>query len=192
MENNKLGTDRKKALILGHSSGIGLEIFNYLESKNIECIGLSRRTGHDISVPSDRLKILEQAEDCDIFVNAAYDFRSADNHQLKMLELICGKWRGQDKIIVNISSRGADYANIMAAKEFYSGNKQAQDRYCTMFSTLNAYPFLINLRPSFTDVPRTVDMSYPKLTTKNIITVLDFILENKDTFRVSSITFNKV
>jgi hypothetical protein len=182
----------KKALILGYSSGIGNEIFNYFQSKNIECIGLSRRTGHNISLPAERLKILQQAEDCDIFVNAAYDFRSAENYQLKMLELICGKWRGQDKVIVNISSRGADYSNILADKEIYSTNKQAQDRYCTMFSTLNSHPFLINLRPSVTDVPRTVEMNYPKLTTKNIVTVLNFILENKDTFRVSSITFNKV
>lgn len=53
-----------KAVITGHTSGIGLSMYNHLVSKGWEVIGFNKTTGLD--------NVIEEAQDCDLFINNAY------------------------------------------------------------------------------------------------------------------------
>lgn len=59
-----------KYAITGHTSGIGLAIFNKLQP---DILGFSRSNGYDITKPNDRFRIVDQVADCDVFINNAYN-----------------------------------------------------------------------------------------------------------------------
>ena len=84
--------------VTGHTSGIGLAIFNAFTQADHTLTGFSRTNGYDIGVAVD--SILDQSLHCDIFVNNAYH----ETGQNKILEKLLTCWEGTDKYIINISS----------------------------------------------------------------------------------------
>lgn len=71
----------EKVGITGHTSGIGLALKLYLESQGYTVYGFSRTNGYDISIANDRLRILDQIAECNLFINNAhYEF-----HQTELL-----------------------------------------------------------------------------------------------------------
>jgi hypothetical protein len=84
--------------VTGHTSGIGLAIYNAFTQADHTVIGFSRTTGYDIGIAVD--DILDQSLHCDIFVNNAYH----EIGQNKILEKLLTLWEGTDKYIINISS----------------------------------------------------------------------------------------
>lgn len=87
--------------ITGHTKGIGLALAKKFESQGYDIIGLSRSNGYDISVDQDR--IIEQSKDADIFINNAHHLTG----QIELLKSITDQWQGTDKLIINLSSKGA-------------------------------------------------------------------------------------
>lgn len=84
--------------ITGHSAGIGLALANIYQEKGHNIIGLSRRNGFNIrSVP----KIVNQIQDCDIFINNA----QAGFAQTELLFAMFREWQHKEnKLIINIST----------------------------------------------------------------------------------------
>ena len=180
-----LRSNTMKVAITGHTQGIGAEICQYFLSKEYDCIGFSRSNGYDISLASDREKIVEQSTDCDIFVNNACTRK--DDSQLYMLDEIYQAWSEENKIIINISSRAGDFVdNTSDPNHHYFLMKNKQDKYCSNH-TKNIW--LINLRPGTVDIPLTQKWPGLKMNVKSISKVLDFIFTNKEFFKVKSITF---
>ena len=66
--------------ITGHSEGIGNDIYSNL-IKEYDVIGFSRSNGFNIKNTD---KIIEQLENCDVFINNAYE----KNYQTILFELI--------------------------------------------------------------------------------------------------------
>ena len=166
-----------KVVVTGHTSGIGKAIFDFFKDQGHDCVGFSRRTGHDISKEEDRLAIAEQSKDCDIFVNNAYnDF---DNSQLEMLKLI----NDGQRTIFNISSRVTDLKeNIPAGMKLYRITKMLQDDYC------RDRPNIINLKLGRVDTPRIETVVGKKMSTEDVITIVQFILDNKNKFSIFSLS----
>ena len=178
-----------RVAVTGHSRGIGLEIFNYFQNLGHTCIGFSRTNGYDISLSSDRDRIVEEAGSCDIFVNNACVY--TDDSQLELLRSMCNKWAGlTDKIIINIGSRSADYAvgGIPFHNMEYAQIKARQDMYINNMSN-KEWPWVINLKPSRVDTAFSYGQDVPKITTESVGSVVDYILRSQDQFRVRSITF---
>lgn len=90
-----------KYAITGHTSGIGKAVYDTL-GENI--IGFSKSTGYDITSKDDRIKILHEIEDCDVFINCA----SVGFAQTEMLVDYFDRYKDTDKTIVNIGSRVAE------------------------------------------------------------------------------------
>lgn len=90
-----------KYAITGHTSGIGKRFFERL-SPNV--IGFSKSTGYDITSPSDRRRIINEVEDCDVFVNNA----NAGYGQTLLLIELFKAWKDQKKTIINVGSRVAE------------------------------------------------------------------------------------
>jgi len=92
-----------KIAITGHTSGIGLGLFN-LVKENKKVLGFSRSNGYDIQYNETIDKILEETKDVEVFVNNAY-------YQTQQ-SIISKKWfelhKDRNHLIINISSIAAD------------------------------------------------------------------------------------
>lgn len=108
-----------KYAITGHTHGIGNSLFTELSPN---CLGFSRENGYDISIKSDRERIVSTAFDCDIFINNAHD----SFFQTEMLYDMFTVWKGKDKLIINI---GSDTTSGIKRKVWkYSSEKAALDK----------------------------------------------------------------
>jgi hypothetical protein len=68
-------------------------------------IGFSLSTGYDITVPSDRQRIIAESKDCDVFINNAH---AGFSQTLLFLELF-QEWKfNPNKTIINVGSRVAE------------------------------------------------------------------------------------
>lgn len=84
--------------ITGHTYGIGKAIYNKLSPN---CLGFSKSIGYDITKKEDRLKILNESESCDVFINNACDGFGQSNLCLDLWH----RWKNKNKIIINVGSR---------------------------------------------------------------------------------------
>jgi len=167
-----------KIAITGHTKGIGKAIYDYFE-KNNEVYGFSRSNGYNIADKFSREKIVETAKEFDIFINNAYN--DYDGSQLAMLIEMNSVWKDTDKMIINISSR---YTN---ADNRYSITKKQLNVFCekNLYNKL----YILNINPGLVDTTRVKDIQGLKMDTAEIISVIDFALNNRSKFKVHNITF---
>ena len=71
-----------KCVITGHTTGLGLAMFNHFKSTGWEVIGASRQTGFDLTTDFDR--VVSLANSADLFINNA----NVDNYQLALLNAV--------------------------------------------------------------------------------------------------------
>lgn len=90
--------------ITGHTSGIGLAIFNLFKDTN-EILGFSRSNGFNIK---DVDPIVESIVDADIFINNAY----YEYQQCVLLQKINNMWAGTNRQIINIGSTCVHYPRL--------------------------------------------------------------------------------
>jgi NAD(P)-dependent dehydrogenase (short-subunit alcohol dehydrogenase family) len=170
----------KKIVVTGHTKGIGKAIFDYFKLKEYDVVGFSRSTGYDISNPAHQQLIVSELENADIFVNNAYV--NFDNSQLELLTMAFNKWRPDpSKLIINISSRAAG-----AMDNEYAASKEQLDQFCK--SKLYNNPPIINIKPGLADTDRVKRIMGPRMTTSQLIEVLDFALTSS--VKIQSITFS--
>lgn len=128
-----------KIIITGHTSGIGLSLYNKLKSLNYTVIGYSRSTGHDISYENVRSHILSQP--FDLFVNNAYH----EVGQNKLLEELLKI----NKPIINISSNIVNINTIQFTPEIqkYRNVKETANKLINAYKgnapILNVLPGLV-------------------------------------------------
>jgi short-subunit dehydrogenase len=128
--------------VTGHTSGIGLAIFNAFAQANHNVVGFSRTNGYDIGDSID--SILEQSLHCDMFVNNAYH----EFGQNKILEKLLTYWKGTDKYIINISSNIVNmHSQFPDTIEEYKRVKQISNQIVNNYSgsvnVLNVLPDVV-------------------------------------------------
>ena len=187
-----------KIAITGHTSGIGLALYNYYTKMGNEVIGFSRTNGYDLKDDSTISKIIKEASNCDIFFNNAY-------YELAQVKLLYGLhmfWQNNsDKCMVVTSSRSADFIDFRTSG--YTIMKSALDNAIKQCQFSAKY-HLLNFKPGFTNTPMTTDpnkdvnsMFAPKGKTVpdsmiepgDIAEFLDLVISNKK-FRVKAITID--
>jgi hypothetical protein len=161
--------------ITGHTQGLGQVFFKYFQSHKV--IGFSRSNGYNIANPEDRNKILDEIKDADIFINNAYN--NYDDSQLQLLISVYELWKDTNKIIVNISSR------YTTGLEKYCKDKEQQDLFCK--SKEFTLPYIINLKPGLIETSRVKSIIGNKLSTSEVVNVLDFALNSN--YKIHTITF---
>lgn len=169
-----------KIAITGHTSGIGKALYLHYSNAGHELIGFSKSSGYDIANSEVRERICYLADECDMFVNNAYN--NFDDSQLEMLKLMANSWQNSDKLIVNISSRWTK------DKHQYCLTKLAQDQFIEslMYNKLH----VVNLKPGWIDTPRVNFYAGNKMPVDNVCQVMDFILSVRGIFKVQSMTFS--
>lgn len=86
-----------KIAITGHTAGIGQALARLYTNQGHDIVGLSKREGWNIR---NVLKICDQIEPCDVFVNNA----QAGYAQTELLFEMAQRWQGTRKHIVVIST----------------------------------------------------------------------------------------
>lgn len=129
--------------ITGHTSGIGLALFNYFVQNGHTVIGFSRANGYDISTDAVD-SLVRQAESCDLFVNNAYHPVGQNIILKKMLET----WQDSSKCLVNISSNIVNVSMPMNSKiaEYKTAkliSNQIINSYQGPVNILNVLPDLV-------------------------------------------------
>jgi len=135
-----------KIAITGHTKGIGKAMFETL-SKEHECIGFSRSTGHDIGLQQN--VIINSVSDCDVFINNAYK----GMEQMNILNKLWEHWKfDETKTIVNIISQ-SKYPGISGNTSGYSAYKAAlaHQAFILMFKDYSRKCRMINVNPGYTD-----------------------------------------
>ena len=89
-----------KIAITGHTAGLGAEFKKTYEADGHDVLGFSRRNGYDLRDWSSMQEMLQQVNSCDMFISCA----KPDFVQTTILYELWKQWKGQNKIIVNISS----------------------------------------------------------------------------------------
>jgi NADP-dependent 3-hydroxy acid dehydrogenase YdfG len=183
--------------ITGHTAGIGKAMSDYFKIKDYEVIGFSRSNGYDVSTECDRLRIVDESKNADIFVSNAYNFKTDDAGQTLLLKLMTQEWQYQSKLIVNVSSIGGDFASNNVR---YNINKFNQDSHMKITSHTTTKLHTINLKP-FWVATEWVNARWPdiakdsynwpnigKLDIDQVMKVFDFAFTNLDTMRITEIS----
>jgi short-subunit dehydrogenase involved in D-alanine esterification of teichoic acids len=149
----------KKIAITGHTSGIGLNLFEVFSANGHEVIGYSRRTGSDIEDPDVRKRIIDENADCDIFINNAY----SPNGQTKLLEELVAHWDSQPKKIINVSSKLSffELGKVSVLDDYIKQKSQQNEIIQQRFSA--AYPQIMNVVIGLVDTPMSTVFQSPKL-----------------------------
>lgn len=171
-----------KVAITGHTRGIGKSIYDYFSKDHI-VQGFSRSNGYNISRPQDRINIINQSSDADIFVNNAY--HNFDNSQLLMLKEVVSHWSTQQqKIIINVSSRHAGDFDV------YAKTKLELDNFCkSLIYQENLY--VLNLKPGLVDTQRVKNILGDRMPVGDVVSVIEFCLSNLKNFKITEIAFGK-
>jgi hypothetical protein len=149
----------KKIAITGHTSGIGLNLFEVFAANGHEVTGYSRRTGADIEDPDVRKRIIDENADCDIFINNAY----SPNGQTKLLEELVAHWDSQPKKIINVSSKLSffELGKVSVLDDYIKQKSQQNEIIQQRFST--AYPQIMNVVIGLVDTHMSTVFQSPKL-----------------------------
>ena len=166
--------------VTGHTNGLGKDIYKHFQKK---CLvkGYSRSNGYDISLPSDRIKIIHDSKDCDIFINNAY----SEFSQIELLYGLYEFWCFEKKKIINISSNSPDgiknkvhkYAIHKAALD--KASEQLSNQYLKNKQGLIQFCKVSNIKPGWLDVPR-IYKDQEKINTKEIINIIELIIASNN------------
>jgi NAD(P)-dependent dehydrogenase (short-subunit alcohol dehydrogenase family) len=135
--------------ITGHTRGIGKALAEVFQASNYTIQGFSKSTGFDIANPQSRSAIIDQSNNANIFINNAFD----PVGQLALLQELTVAWSGSDKLIINISSKGAFVSNHHQ-HNLYNKAKQAQNEFVRSRILYNS-PRILNIIVGVVDTELT-------------------------------------
>lgn len=186
-----------KVAVTGHTRGIGKRISEYFISLGYEIVGLSKSTGCDLSIESNKIQAIEKIVKCDIFVNNAFvSIEKTYSHRsyipVEILFEVHKVWKhNASKKIFVIGSVGS---TIPISRDYayggYQINKMALDKSAHLLSRAANHPMIHLLKPGTVDTDMAKNRMGPKMQTGDIIPVIDFCMKNSDKIYVREIVFD--
>lgn len=169
-----------RVAITGHTRGIGKALTEVFD----DVVGFSKSTGYDINNKEDRLRIINESQDCDVFINNAYSGFS----QTELLFDLWQCWKNEPKIIVNLGSVAADYSHAKYRLYMYATHKVALE-YASLQMTLCKEPCkVICVKPSYVETEAIKNIMEKKIATADLANQIKEIVTMKTTFWVPSMT----
>lgn len=134
-----------KIAITGHTSGIGLSLFNKFKEQGHYVIGFSRRTGTDIGQKNICKEIVEAVNGFDVFVNNAYH----PIGQNRLLSYILSSWTSGTVVSISSDIVSVPYIKFddsPADQEYISSkivNNHIIASYDGPIKVLNVKPYIV-------------------------------------------------
>jgi hypothetical protein len=175
-----------KIALTGHSKGIGAAVYKDLVAKNYEVFGYSRSNGWDIK---DTDRVAAEIINCDCFINNAHSFQHGWA-QTELLRKVWLSWKDNpSKTIITIGSYGTEFTQ--RRDHPYTIYKHALDQTVKQLRASAPHPHMVNIRPSWVDVPRVAGFDEPKINPQAIADVINFVLTNSAEFKIYDISLGK-
>ena len=169
-----------KIAITGHTQGIGAALTEYFAEQGHEVKGFSRSNGYDIGQETDRNRIADESQDCDVFINnATHEFA-----QTYLLFKFHDMWAGLDKTIINLSSHATErWFNVHQDHRVRTFKKSLDDTSYYL-RNLNPLPNIMLINPCIIDTPRAghlgSDVIPHKVSPESLARFIDFCLTNPE------------
>jgi hypothetical protein len=161
-------------IITGHTSGLGLSIYNHFKQKP-DCVvtGISRATGFDLTTDADKVVEFVKTNKCDYFFNNAH----VGDVQSKLLQKL-----SVHTCVISSGSIAADAAQTKP--EPYYLNKFHLEHTHRLIKRNNKLPMLLLKMGYLENYVDREPISY-----ETIINTIDFWIQNP---RVSMIEFDNI
>lgn len=176
-----------KIAITGHTRGLGVELVKQFEARGHSVVGFSRSNGFDISKAADRARIVEQASECDVFVNNAYwGFAQVD-----LLNNMFTTWnKRSNKYIINISSDSSYHQKTRHHP--YAIHKTALDEQVKQLQPLARWPIITNVRPGtfVSDMGNKIEGK--KMDVVTAAEIVMFVFDSRELFTVRDIVYESI
>lgn len=161
-----------RVAITGHTSGIGQALYKRFDN----VIGFSLSTGYNITCPVERTSIVNQASDCDVFINNAFDGYG----QCEMLFDLWKLWKDTNKTIISIGSDVTKYtmnANRLEILNYYNYKIALKDLNFRL-QNLNANVKLHYISFGYIATHKTLAKNIPKQMMISVDQAVKTILES--------------
>jgi NAD(P)-dependent dehydrogenase (short-subunit alcohol dehydrogenase family) len=176
-----------KIAITGHTRGLGAELVKRFEEGGHSVIGFSRSNGYDISKADHRANIIEQASQCDMFINNAYWGFA----QVALLNDMFAAWsKRSNKYIINVSSDSSYHQKYRHHP--YAVHKIALDEQTRQLQPLGRWPTITNVRPGTFESDMGNRIEGKKMSVHTAADVIMYVFQNRDRFTVRDIVYESV
>ena len=182
----------------GHTGGIGQGLYKYFQERGNEVLGFSRNNGFHL--PDAESQVLEQIQDCDIFINNALPVTS----QISLLKQLWPKWVNANKKIIVIGSmitqfdETCEWASTISKfpeVQEYQKQKLELDRLCKSFQYGYNWPIPCSLtvvNPGYVATDLIADLDLPAnqcMSVDQVVSVVDYVLNSSLQF--DTVAFRK-
>ena len=185
---------KPRALVTGHTRGIGRATYDLLFDEGYECVGLSKSTGDDVLEKED--STVDMIENFNYVVLNAY----AGDSQLRMLKKIVSRYKDDNKRIAVITStsgtpEGAD--EDLAGGEDYQEYKQIKKELIEYIGQIQQVLIdkplhIFDICPDtvYTDMTEGLWEEYPKLQPGDVAECVSLCFRTKD-YNINKIVIQK-
>tara|TARA_B100000029_G_C17373655_1_gene887097 strand:- start:313 stop:840 length:528 start_codon:yes stop_codon:yes gene_type:complete len=162
----------KHIAVTGSSKKIGKAIHEAFPN----AVACGRDRGGDITTIEGRTTILHQAMACDVFINNAHDGFG----QVDMLNTMFKAWQHKEnKHIINIGVDTVPYTDWQVVHKKYPIEKMALHAQAELLQNEERKCKITTLALGYVDTEFNKDYNGPKLSYKNIIDTIKWIIDNE-------------
>jgi NAD(P)-dependent dehydrogenase (short-subunit alcohol dehydrogenase family) len=188
-----------KVAVTGHSGGLGKAIADRLARDGHEIVGFSLDNGYDLSTPDGFRRIVNEALECDVFVNCAHDRKEQGIGQTNILIKLFNHWQKEEKHIISIGSNAPDvFARAFDARASkYRAAKSALDAAHLQISSLWQPCRVSIVRPNWINSQAAADaeaktgVTLAKLEYEEVADVVAMIVDMGPEVTIQSITLTR-
>ena len=176
-----------KVAITGHTRGLGAELLRCFDMRGHSVVGFSRENGFDISKEADRINIVEQVSECDVFINNAYSGFA----QVDLLNRVFAMWcKKSYKYIINIGSDSSYHQKYR--QHPYAVHKIALDEQCRQLQPLGRWPAIMNVRPGTFESDMGNRVEGKKMNVQSAASVIMYAFDNRDKIIIRDIVYESI
>jgi hypothetical protein len=168
-----------KIALTGHTKGIGRDIYSsyFLIDNANEIVGFSKSNGYDITKKEDRIRIINESMDCDVFINNAHQGFG----QVELLVEMFDTWRMENKLIINIGTDSVPSTSWKVVHQQYPIEKASLHSAVELLQQDKDRKIKLTLLAlGHVDTEFNKDYKGPKLKINQIIDSIDYIVSQNN------------
>ncbi len=173
-----------KAVLTGHTRGVGKWISEYLVQKDIEVIGFSRTEGKDVELPEVQNEIVDACRNADIFFNNVHSSFT----QVELLRNVFEIWKDSKKRIINIGAGHFRPEIWQLVDSQYTAEKAALHALVQTLQSHNPVCQLSLLSLGIMDTENCSDLPPPKISKEIFHHSLEYLMTAPESLGIETLS----